>query len=57
MGRKYVPEPSFQDKDRHSVSFKIAYEKENPSIRDEYYVELEKRGISLRLPPIDQGRD
>jgi mannose-6-phosphate isomerase-like protein (cupin superfamily) len=57
MGRKYQPEPTFQDKDPHSYAFKISYEKEDPSIRDEYYGELESRGIALRLPPIDQGRD
>jgi mannose-6-phosphate isomerase-like protein (cupin superfamily) len=57
LGRKYEPEPSFQDRDPNAASFKISYEKEDPSIRDEYYSELEKRGITLRLPPIDQGRD
>ena len=36
--------------------FKIAYEKEDPAIREEYYRELEKNGIQLRLKPLDQGR-
>ena len=56
MGRKnqHKQETSFQDEDPHSYSFKISYKKEDPSIRDEYYRELEKRGITVRLPPIDQ---
>jgi gentisate 1,2-dioxygenase len=47
-------EASFQAEDPHSYHFKISYEKEDPSIREEYYRELEERGITLRLPPIDQ---
>ncbi|MEX0806988.1 MAG: cupin domain-containing protein [Candidatus Binatia bacterium] len=56
LGRRnqHKQETSFQDEDPHSYSFKISYEKEDPSIREEYYGELEKRGITLRLPPIDQ---
>jgi hypothetical protein len=36
-------------------SFKIRYDKEDPRIREEYYKELEKSGVSLRLEPVDQG--
>lgn len=39
----------------HGWSFKLRYEKEDPSIREEYYRELEKSGVALRLDPIDQG--
>lgn len=55
MGRKRRSEGTFQYKDPNEYAFAISYEKEDPSIRDEYYQELEKRGITLRLPPIDQG--
>jgi uncharacterized RmlC-like cupin family protein len=54
-GKKWQEERSFQDSDPHAYHFKISYEKENPSIRNEYYAELEKRDIPIRLPPIDQG--
>ena len=35
--------------------FKIAYEREDPAIRAGYYRELERSGVELRLPPVDQG--
>ncbi len=34
--------------------FKISYEVENPQIRETYYKELEKTGVELRLPPVEQ---
>jgi len=56
-GNEYkVVKPSAQDKDPYATHFKISHEKENPAIREEYYKELEKNGISLRLKPVDQGR-
>jgi hypothetical protein len=54
MGKKFNPMGSFQVKDPNAYQFAIPYEKEDPSIREEYYQELEKRGITVRLPPIDQ---
>ena len=39
----------------HAYAFKLRYDKEDPAIRDEYYRELEKNGVSVRLDPIDQG--
>jgi mannose-6-phosphate isomerase-like protein (cupin superfamily) len=46
--------PSAQGKDPYAAAFKISHAKEDPSIREEYYRELEKNGISLRLEPVDQ---
>jgi quercetin dioxygenase-like cupin family protein len=36
-------------------SFKIRYDREDPKIREEYYMELERNGVPLRLEPVDQG--
>jgi hypothetical protein len=46
-----------QHKNKHGVSVKRRYEDEDPEIREEYYGELEKRGLHLRLKPVDQGGD
>ncbi|MBI4525195.1 MAG: cupin domain-containing protein [Deltaproteobacteria bacterium] len=54
-GRKYDPAYTAQDKDPYAYGFKISYEKEDPAIREEYYRELEKNGITLRMEPVDQG--
>ena len=54
-GHTFNPARTAQSKDPYAYSFKIGYDKEDPSIREEYYKELEKNGISLRLAPIDQG--
>jgi hypothetical protein len=56
-GGGYNPTWSAQKKDPAGVVFQIDYEEEDPSIREEYYTELDKRGISTRLPPIKQGRN
>ena len=55
-GRRYDPAYTAQDKDPYAYGFKISYEKEDPAIREEYYKELDKNGITLRMAPIDQGR-
>jgi mannose-6-phosphate isomerase-like protein (cupin superfamily) len=47
--------PTAQTTDRHAESFNITYEMEDPSIREEYYRELEKNGVTSRLPPLNQG--
>jgi hypothetical protein len=33
----------------------LRYDKEDPSIREEYYNELDRNGVTLRLEPLDQG--
>jgi mannose-6-phosphate isomerase-like protein (cupin superfamily) len=56
-GRSYNPvSPTSQSKDPNSYAFNITYEMEDPAIREEYYQELEKNGVTSRLPPIAQGR-
>jgi len=54
-GRTFDPAFTAQSKDPHRLHFKIRYDKEDPAIREEYYKELEKNGITLRLEPVDQG--
>lgn len=54
-GRSYDPAITAQDKNPYEFAYKISYRREDPSIREEYYRELEKNGIHLRLEPIDQG--
>ena len=56
-GGGYNPTWSAQKKDPAGVVFQIDYEQEDPSIRKEYYAELDKKGITTRLPPIKQGRN
>jgi quercetin dioxygenase-like cupin family protein len=53
-GRRYDPARTAHDKNPYDLSFKISYEKEDPAIREDYYKELEKNGIGLRLKPLDQ---
>ncbi len=55
-GRGFDPARTAQDKDPYAYAFKISYDKEDPMIREEYYKELEKSGVTVRLPPINQGR-
>jgi len=56
-GKEYTRvSPTAQSKDPNAAFFKITYEMEDPLIREEYYQELEKNGISSRLPPLSQGR-
>lgn len=55
-GRTYDPARTAKDSNPYAYAFKIPYEKEDPTIREEYYKELEKNGITLRLKPVDQGR-
>jgi mannose-6-phosphate isomerase-like protein (cupin superfamily) len=56
-GKVYDPVGAAHHKDKHGVSVKLRYEDEDPEIRNEYYHELENRGIHLRLKPVDQGGD
>ncbi len=55
-GGGYNPTWSAQNKDPSAVVYQINYDREDPSIREEYYRELDKKGITSRLPPISQGR-
>jgi len=55
-GKEYTRvSPTAQSSDRHALAFNITYEMEDPLIREEYYREIEKNGISSRLPPLNQG--
>jgi len=54
-GRSYQPALSAQDKDPNAEIFQISYQNEDPEISAEYYRELESKGITLRLPPLNQG--
>jgi len=55
-GRDYeVVSSTAQDKNPHAWAFNISYEKEDPAVREEYYRELEKNGISSKLPPLEQS--
>ena len=53
-GKSYQPALSAQDKDPNAEIFQISYQNEDPEISVEYYRELQKKGITLRLPPLDQ---
>jgi hypothetical protein len=54
-GKEYTRvSPTAQSWDQTALAFNITYEMEDPSIREEYYGELEKNGIASRLPPINQ---
>jgi mannose-6-phosphate isomerase-like protein (cupin superfamily) len=54
-GTAYDPVGAARADNPYAYSFKLSHDKEDPRIRQEYYQELEKRGISLRLEPVDQG--
>ncbi len=56
LGKRYDPLGAAQETDPSAPGYKIAYEREDPRIREEYYRELERKGIDLRLPPVGQGR-
>ncbi len=55
-GRTFEIARTAQSTDPNAESYKIPYEREDPQIREDYYRELEKKGIGLRLEPLDQGR-
>ncbi|HEX9880432.1 MAG TPA: hypothetical protein VGB25_09585 [Candidatus Binatia bacterium] len=56
-GRGYTRvSPTAQTTDPYAESLNISYEREDPVIREEFYRELEKIGITSRLPPVSQGR-
>jgi uncharacterized RmlC-like cupin family protein len=54
-GRAYDPVGAAHE-DPNAPGYKIAYEREDPAIREAYYRELERSGVELRLPPVSQGR-
>src|SRR5579871_1256920 len=49
-GAMYDPVGASQSVDPSATGYQINYEREDPSIREEYYKELERNGIELRLP-------
>lgn len=51
----YDPMGAARSDNPTAYAYKLRYDQEDPSIREEYYKELEKNGISLRLEPLDQG--
>lgn len=54
-GRDYeIVSSTAQTTDRTAPAFNISYEMEDPEIRNGYYRELEKNGISSKLPPVHQ---
>jgi gentisate 1,2-dioxygenase len=52
---EYDPRGASRSDNPNAYSFKLRYDQEDPAIREEYYRELEKNGIDLRLEPADQG--
>lgn len=54
-GRSYDPAFTTQTTDPHQLALMIPFEREDPAIREEYYQELEKNGVTARLAPINQG--
>jgi len=53
-GHKYDPASTAQTKDPFKYAYMIGRDQEDPAIREEYYQELDKNGVTLRLEPIDQ---
>ncbi len=53
-GRSYNPVGAAVSGDAFAWSHKIRHTEEDPEIRADYYEELGKNGVSLRLEPIDQ---
>ncbi|MBM2809718.1 MAG: Cupin 2 protein [Chloroflexi bacterium] len=53
-GTPYNPLGAAQTVDPGGIGFTITYDQEDPRIRDEYYRELERNGVELRLPPVSQ---
>ena len=52
---EYDPMGAARSDNPHAYAFKLRYDKEDPVIREEYYRDLERNGVSLRLEPVDQG--
>jgi mannose-6-phosphate isomerase-like protein (cupin superfamily) len=55
-GQPYNPLGAAQTVDPSASGYQIDYEREDPRIQQEYYKELERTGVELRLPPVSQGR-
>lgn len=52
---RYDPVGAARSDDPYGPAYKLRYDREDPEIREEYYRDLQKKGITLRLPPLDQG--
>ena len=55
-GVRYDPVGASQSRDPTAAGYQINYEREDAKVRETYYRELERSGVELRLPPVDQGR-
>lgn len=53
-GMRYDPNVTSQSKDPNAWSYMIPFNQEDPTIREEYYAELEKNGVTARLEPVEQ---
>jgi hypothetical protein len=53
-GRMYDPNVTAQSADVNAWSYMIPFEQEDPRIREEYYAELDKNGVTARLEPVNQ---
>ena len=53
-GLPYGNARTAQSKDPNAWAYKIPFAEEDPTIREDYYRELEARGIFTRLEPLDQ---
>ena len=56
VGRNYDPNSASQSSDPNAWAYMIPYAQESPRIREEYWKDLERNGVDLRLEPVDQGR-
>ena len=56
IGQTYDPASTSQSTDKNAWSYMIPHTEEDPSIRENYWRDLERNGIDLRLEPINQGR-
>ena len=57
IGQTYDPASTAQSTDKNAWSYMIPPAEEDPSIRANYYADLERNGIEARLEPINQGRN
>ncbi|MEE8517788.1 MAG: cupin domain-containing protein, partial [Dehalococcoidia bacterium] len=55
-GSNYDPVGAAISDTQFAFAYKLRHDLEDPAVREEYYAELEKNGIDLRLEPVDQGR-
>ncbi len=54
-GKPFALARGAQSQDRNAWLYSIPFDREDPSVREDYYRELEKNGVTLRLEPLAQG--